>query len=137
MSCDRVRRYAATHELLGRVSGPVVSTLVVSLIAVGVSIWAIVRAHVPAPQWALEGTTEDLVPELSPGWHGLSDSPGQIVQWHAFVRQLGPGVTESVSSQVRDPDGTWSDPTRVREDVGARRAPICSARSSFDISIAR
>lgn len=111
--------------------GPEVATLVVSLAAVGVSVWAIVRTRAPKPQWVFSGTMQEMVPEVGQPYGGVLPSWGyDIPQWHALIRQLGPGSAESISSQVRTPDGTW---TQLHEDQypqvgrgGAVKIILCS-----------
>jgi len=111
--------------------GPEVATLLVSLGAVGVSVWSIVRTRAPKPHWVFLRTTEEIVPEILPSQGGaLPAWPGNIPQWHAVIKQLGPGSAESISSQVRTPNGLW---TRVHEDQylqigrgGAIKIILCS-----------
>jgi hypothetical protein len=118
-------------DLLEGFDGPEVATLLVSLAAVGVSVWAIVRTRAPKPHWVLSWTTEEMVPEILPSYGGVLPAwNNDIPQWHAVIKQLGPAAAESISSQVRTPDGSW---TKLHEDQypqigrgGAIKIILCS-----------
>lgn len=87
--------------------GPAWMTLIISLGALGVSVWSIVRTRPAAPSWEFEKTTEEVVDKIRTQ-SGQSWVAGSMLQWHAVFRQLGPGDAESVKTQVRTPHGTWS-----------------------------
>lgn len=72
-----------------------------------------------------------MVPEILPSHGGgLPAWNNDIPQWHAAIKQLGPGAAESISSQVRTPYGSW---TQLYEDQypqigrgGAIKIILCS-----------
>ncbi|MCM3503027.1 hypothetical protein M3667_14235 [Microbacterium sp. P26] len=111
--------------------GPAIATALLSAAAVAVSVVALVRSSSPKPHWQAD---EPLVIEVRDRstYDNETGRPfwGKKKKWVVDVRQHGAGVAESITTQVRPPDGSWTvehaiaDPMTVGR-MGLVRVLLC------------